>query len=145
MNQGKKFEKQIKASCDKQEIFIIRFNDTSLSWEHEDSSRFTPESPCDYLIYNKPYLFAIECKSTCYSSMSIQKLGETGKNYMVKSHQIQSLINFSLHDGVYAGLLVNFRNDSDISDNTTYFWPIDEVSDFLCFSPKKSLDRKSVV
>lgn len=49
MNDGKIFEKDWKDSAIKQEIFILRLNDSSLSWQHEKQSRFTVENPCDFV------------------------------------------------------------------------------------------------
>ena len=96
---------------------------------------------CDFIVYKKPILCPIECKSTCYKSMSIQRDPEDKSSKMIKLHQIQSLINASLADGCCPGLLLNFRNDEDINDNITYWLPIQGLSDFLVESDKGSINK----
>ena len=52
-NPGKKWEKNFKENALKQDLFIIRFNDSDLSFnENKDlRSKFTPKSPADFMIY----------------------------------------------------------------------------------------------
>ena len=52
-NPGKKWEQNFKENALKQDIFIIRFNDSDLSFnENKDlRSKFTPKSPADFMIY----------------------------------------------------------------------------------------------
>lgn len=142
-NEGKKFEKDIKESCENQKIWILRLSDSSLSWQHERTSRFTVDNPCDFLVFQKPNLFAIECKSTKYKSMSFSL--EPKEKAMIKAHQINSLINFSLIDGIYAGFILNFRNDEDISKGVTYWLSIQDFSDFVESSNKSSINRLDVI
>ena len=86
-NPGKKFEEDIKSSANIQNIFILRLNDSSLSWQPEKTSRFTAENPYDFIMFCEPNLFCLELKSTCYSSISIQRLPEE-KNKMIKIFEI---------------------------------------------------------
>lgn len=143
-NEGKKFEKDIKESCENQGIWIIRLSDSSLSWQHERTSRFTVNNPCDFLAFQKPNLFAIECKSTKYKSMSFSTNPDE-KSVMIKAHQINSLINFSLVDGIYAGFILNFRNDEDVSKGITYWWSIQDFSDFINNTDKQSINKLDVI
>ena len=55
-NPGKKFEEDIKSSANTQNIFILRLNDSSLSWQHEKTSRFTAENPYDFIMFCDPNL-----------------------------------------------------------------------------------------
>lgn len=52
-NPGKKWEKNFKEDALRQELFIIRFNDSDLSYNEnkELRSKFTPKSPADFMIY----------------------------------------------------------------------------------------------
>lgn len=143
-NPGKKFEEDIKSSAMMENIFILRLNDSSLSWQHEKTSRFTAENPYDFIMFFKPNLFCLELKSTGYSSMSIQRIPEE-KNKMIKLHQINSLTQSSLKDGVYAGFILNFRDDEDITNNDTYFLSIQNFNNFLVESDKKSINKLDVV
>lgn len=60
---------------------------------------------------------------------------------MIKAHQIKSLIEFSQHEGVFAGFILNFRNDSNIEDNVAYWMSIQNFSTFLAENDKKSINR----
>ena len=141
-NKGKEFEADFKQSCVNSNLFVMRIHDTSLSWMHEKESKFTAENPCDFLLYDKPNLFAVECKSTKYKSMSIQTdITDKDDKSMIKSHQINSLTNFNLYDGVYGGFLLNWRNDEDISDNRVYWLPIENFVKFLTTTDKKSINE----
>ena len=61
-NPGKRFEEDIKASANNQGLFILRLNDSSLSWQHEKTSRFTAENPYDFIMFCQPNLFCLELK-----------------------------------------------------------------------------------
>lgn len=143
-NPGKKFEEDIKNSAENQGLFILRLNDSSLSWQHEKTSRFTAENPYDFIMFEMPNLFNLELKSTGYSSISIQRNPEE-KNKMIKLHQINSLTQSSLHEGVFAGFIFNFRDDEDINNNYTYFMFISDFNTFLVERDKKSINKLDVV
>ena len=143
MNDGKIFEKDWKDSAMKQGVFILRLNDSSLSWQHEKQSKFTLENPCDFIQFSSGILYALELKSTKYSSISIQT--DVSENGMIKMHQINSLSNFSLFDGVCAGFILNFRDEEVEENNITYFLPIKNFNDFLVECGKKSINKKDIV
>ena len=143
-NEGKKFEEDIKNSAINQNVWILRLNDTSIPFQNS-GARFAAENPCDFLIYSNPNLIAIECKSTKYKSMSIQKSLEDDKNKMIKFHQINSLINFSQTDGIYAGFLLNFRDEDVIANGVTYWLPIEGFSNFLVNTDKSSINKLDCV
>ena len=139
-NKGKLFEGDFQQSCEKTGVFVMRLHDTSLSWQHELTSRFTVENPCDFIMFVSPDLYAIECKSTTYNSMSIQRTKDD-KASMIKMHQINSLTKFDKFDNVHAGFLLNWRNDDDVTDNVTYWLSIDGFNRFLDESAKKSINK----
>lgn len=64
---------------------------------------------------------------------------------MIKMHQINSLSNFSLFNGINAGFVLNFRDESVEDNNETYFLPIQNFNNFLVESGKKSINKKDVV
>jgi len=141
-NKGKKFENQFKISANKDGLFIIRLNDSSLSWEHEKTSRFTAENPCDFLLYYSGKLFPLELKSTEYQSISIER--ERGKKAMIKMHQWNSLSNFSLFEGVHPGFIFNFR-EKDSNQEETYFVIIQDFVNFMEESGKASINKTDVI
>ena len=52
-NAGKKFEQLWKQSAEKQDLFILRLNDSDMSFNpnKELRSRFTLKSPADFVLY----------------------------------------------------------------------------------------------
>ena len=149
MNKGKLFEGDFQQSAKNDGIWVLRLSDSSLSWQKEHTARFTVQNPFDFLMFEYPALFAVECKSTTYKSMSIQRGFESEsdkkKSAMIKAHQISALTNASLYDGIYAGFLLNFRNDEDIHDNITYWLPIEGFTRFLLENDKQSINKLDCV
>ena len=143
-NKGKIFEDDFKKSCEAQGLWVMRLNDTSLSWQKEKTARFTPNNICDFIVYRYPYMFLIENKSTTYKSIGIQRL-PTDAKAMIQAHQIFDLSNAGLIEGIIPVFLFNFRNDEDINDNFTYAMRINDFNDFLVESDKKSINRMDVV
>lgn len=146
VNKGKKFERQWKYSADSQEICCIRLNDSDLSFNKNRAyrSRFTVQNPCDFILYYNGNMFPLELKSTHYKSFSFQRDIED-KNSFIKLHQINSLVNFSQYDGVIPGFIFNFRDDEVITNEATFFLHIDNFSQFMCDSPKKSINKLDVI
>lgn len=145
MNQGKKFERNWKESSDFYKICTIRLNDSDMSFHQfkELRSRFTAHNVADFIQYYKGKLFAMELKSTEYSSISIQREPEE-ESKMIKLTQINSLVNLSQYDGVIAGLVLNFRQKDSVEEDT-YFLNIKDFSNFLVSTDKKSINKLDIV
>ena len=117
-NNGKRFEKNIKDSCEKQGILWERFIDGN-KWGggNAESIRFTPDSPCDGLLFDKGHLIYVELKTAQTGSISFNQppyIQPKGKQKpSIKAHQVKSLFDRVKYPGVNAGLLVEF------SDRTT--------------------------
>jgi len=141
-NMGKIFENNFKESAKKENIFIHRVKDNDLSFNGNSVSKFTTHNPCDFFLYLKPQMFALELKSTCYKSISIQRTPDDPEA-MIKAHQINSLIQMSLYDGVNSGFVFNFRNDENGKEITAYM-SIEKFSDFLVGENKKSINLNDV-
>ena len=141
-NVGKQFEKQVKLSCEKQNILCVRFNDTSTSYIKEKNARFTPKNVADFLMWFDRNLFFIECKSTEYSSMSFSTDPKESK--MIKAHQISDLSNLSLFDYVYPCFLFNFRS-KDSLDQDTYLMHISDFNNFIAKTDKHSINKLDIV
>ena len=111
-NPGKIFETNWKMRSEKQGVFCLRLHDSDLSFNpfKDYRSKYTVENPCDFIHFHKGHLFALELKSTKYKSFSIQR-EESEDSKMIKLHQINSLVNFSLYDGVEAGIYPQLRNN----------------------------------
>ena len=146
-NAGKKFEQLWKQSAEKQDLFILRLNDTDMSFNQnkELRSRFTLKSPCDFIMFYDGHLFMLEMKSTHSKSISFQREPDDGG--MIKLHQISSLSNAGLHDGVIAGLIINFRHEKDGEpySEDTHFWPIEAFNDYFVSNDRKSAKPIDIV
>lgn len=141
---GKKFENNFGDSAKKDGIFTHRLKDTDLSFNGNSVSSFTPPNKCDFYLFGniengRGTLFGIECKSTGYTSIGIQRTPEEPEK-MIKAKQIKSLIDLSLYEGIKAGFVLNFRDDnSNLED--TYYISIEDFNIFLDETQKKSINR----
>lgn len=114
-NAGKEFEKQFKASVPG-DVYILRIPDSAIGFNIEESSqRFAVKTPYDFVAFKKPYMYALELKSTSTNSVSFR-----GSSPMIKDHQVKAL-RAAAQKGIKAGLIINFRKS-----NNTYFVPIGE-------------------
>lgn len=144
-NQGKVFERNFGDSSKKDGFFTYRIKDTDLSFNGNSVSSFTHTNLCDYFIFANVVnglgnLFCIECKSTKYSSMSIETEPEKNENKMIKAHQLEGLIEVSLNDGMYGGFVLNFR-DEEKNTEETYYMSAKDMSIFLDETHKKSINK----
>jgi recombination protein U len=103
------------------------------------ATRFTLQNPFDSFIYYNGCLFPLELKSTQSTSMSIQR-EKADKGKMIKLAQITGLMDASVHPGVYAGFLLDFRG----SENT-YFLGISDFIRFLDYTQKRSINESDVI
>lgn len=143
---GKEFERQFKLSAEKQDILIVRLNDTELSFNPnlKRFARFTAKNPCDFIVYKYPNIFFLELKRTKYNSLSIQRTeDEDEKNKMLKLHQMNSLNHLSNYEGSYAGFIINFQPDDE--EEETYFLSVQNLLRFLCDSEKKTINKMDII
>lgn len=148
MNGGKLFETHFKDSAKTQGIFIHRIKDTDLSFNGNSVSSYTPKNPCDFYLFGnvkegRGNLIGIECKSTKYKSVSIQR--EKDQKAMITLDQINSLVNMAYHEAIYAGFLINFRDDDNFSFDDTYFIHIEDFSRFFKETDKKSINKLDLI
>lgn len=147
-NNGKKFEKNIQDSCDKQNVLFERYKDNGkFGFGENTMTRFTSENPCDGHMFFNGNLIYLELKTAKTSSMSFnqppteQIKGENKPS--IKAHQVNSLLKRSLFDGVYAGLLVSFsdrQNKSGTVQGGTYFIEINKWLAWAIDCGKKSMN-----
>ena len=90
VNRGKDFEKVIKEAFEK-------VPNTSVVRLHDQTNGFVGSAnPCDFLIYHRPCLYAIECKSVHGNTLPFSNISK---------FQWQSLLDMSAVDGVFAGVM----------------------------------------
>lgn len=117
-NNGKRFEQNIKDSCEKQGILWERFIDNGkFGFGESTDTRFSSENPCDGFLFYDGVIVYVELKTATTGAIShnqppmIQEKGKTKPS--IKANQVKSLLRRKKYDGVNAGLLVEF------SDRTT--------------------------
>ncbi|MDD4779033.1 MAG: Holliday junction resolvase RecU [Tissierellia bacterium] len=139
-NEGKKFEEDFKNSIDESKIYYYRLRDSASSFGGgNDSTRFSIKNDYDCFIYLSPNYFPFELKSKQNTSVGIQKTKEE-KGKDIKLHQIEGLTKASQYEGIYAGLLLNFR-----STEHTYWLDIKNFNRFNEGTNKKSINENDVI
>lgn len=145
-NAGKLFETQFKKSIP-DTMLLIRLNDSAQSFKKSKFARFTPKNPCDFLAFDtlSRTLYAIECKSTKYKSMSFEDVeSEEEQNKMIHAHQIESLTKFSKYDGVVGCFIFNFRDEKNDMERT-YYQDIEHFNKMVSSIHKKSFDEIDLI
>lgn len=147
---GKRFEQNIKKSCEKQGILFERFIDSNkFSTGGQEGIRFTPESPCDGFIYYKGNLIFVELKTAKTGAISfnqppdVQPKGKAKPS--IKSHQVKALLDRCKYDGVYSFLLVEFSDRETKKETIKGGCYLIDVRDFMGWAldcGKKSMNVK---
>lgn len=89
-NRGKQFEQLIREAFEK-------VPNTSVVRIPDQTNRFAGSAnPCDFLIYHRPCLYAIECKSVHGNTLPFSNISK---------FQWQSLLDMSQVEGVHAGVI----------------------------------------
>ena len=145
MNKGKQFESDIKQSFSKR-CFVYRLKDSAMSYSKNSNTKFTWDNPCDFFVFDSKnkILFAFECKSTQYKSMSVQTDENDDKSKMIKYHQIESLTNMSEYDGIVSGFLLNYR-DLENDMERTYFLNIKDFNNMMKQINKQSFNELDAI
>lgn len=126
MNPGKQFELDFKNSIP-ESVWYYRFKDGTSNWDNSDKSntRFQHKNISDCELYEFPYLFLLELKSTKEKRIPFT---------MVRDNQMKELSEASVKRGIIAGFIVNFREFEE-----TYFMPISQYNYY-----KGNFDSKSI-
>ena len=95
-------------------------------------------------MFHKGHLFAIECKSTKYKSMSFQIDKNDKSTKMIKYHQIDSLTDMSKYNGVRAGFILNFRDEVHNMERT-YFQDIKDFNNMCKKINKQSFNEMDLI
>lgn len=147
-NEGKRFEQNIKASCEKQGILFERFVDNGKFGFGESAiTRFSSENPCDGFLFFEGVIVYVELKTATTGAIShnqppmVQEKGKTKPS--IKANQVKSLIERAGYDGVEAGLLVEFY-DRETKTQTikggTFYIDIFDFIGWTVISGKKSMN-----
>lgn len=138
MNTGKKFEKNFKASVPK-DFYYLRLNDPAVGFTGGTSS-YAVSNPFDCLIYTGRMLHCLELKSKngaiTYWREDFEADGKK-HTFEIKKHQILGLQKAAGHEGVFAGIIVNFRHVGE-----TWYLPIASFLSYTGALDKKSINQK---
>ena len=115
VNRGKQFEGVIQECFEKiPEVSVTRIHDQTTGYKGSSNV-------CDFLIYHKPYLYAVECKSVHGNTLSIYSKSKDLKKPHdygnITNKQWEGLLEMSSVKGVKAGVLVWFID----KDETVFF------------------------
>lgn len=148
INPGKMFEAQFKESAQEQGLLIIRFKDSDMSFNKNKELRhtsFTTTNPADFFVYEYPYIYFLELKSTKYKSISFQR--EEEDKSMILLHQIRDLSNLKLYEKVQSGFVFNFRTEDEgiPYSEITYYMDIEDFVRFYVATDKKSIAPIDIV
>lgn len=148
-NEGKIFEQSFQESLEKEGLYVFRVKDNPSSFGGQSQSvvRFTLNNPYDFIVYQYPYYYALELKSTKSNAFSFNIWDKKDSNYvktaMIKKHQIEGLTKAIQYKGVISGFVFNFRNE-DSTKQETYFLSINDFNDFIKDTNKKSINKLDV-
>lgn len=141
-NDGKRFEENWKASCNKIDYLLTkRLNDNASAWSGGLKTRFASDNECDYILFDsrRCIFFALELKSTTHKSLTYWRedfMDESKKShFMIRKCQIEGLREWCEYENTVCGLLINF---SKISNDTFFV----DIRDFLSYT--QDLDKKSI-
>lgn len=143
-NNGKKFEKNFQESCKKSNVLFERFIDSN-KFGNNNASRFTPQNPCDGFMFSGNLIY-VELKSTTTGSLSYNvppNLKVKGKQFAIKPHQVQALMERSEYDGVYCGLIIDFsdrQTKTKFIQGGTYYIDINDFFIYALESGKGSIN-----
>lgn len=111
INRGKDFE-DIVQKC------FENVKGVSVTRLHDQTTGFKGSTnPCDFLVYHKPYLYAIETKSVHGNTFPIYSRNPKKKYGNISNFQWDTLLEMSQVKGVHAGILVWFID----KDETIFF------------------------
>ena len=141
MKIGKVFEENFKKSVPK-EYYFHRLKDQAVAFSG-GNSKFSTANPFDCMIYTGKNLHCIELKSKNGAiTFWREDLDHDGKKHTfeIKKHQIVGLSRAAEYNGVYAGIVINFRN----ADKTIYI-PIGRFTEFTENTEKNSINYKDAL
>lgn len=130
VNRGKQFEECI------HEAFIKHKNTSIIRLQDNMGGYAGVSNICDFIAYNYPKMYLLECKSTYGNTLSINSNNPKHKYGDITNNQWEGLLKQSHTYGVVAGVVVWF-----IDHDITIFVPIQALDD-LKKSGSKSLNVK---
>lgn len=132
MNQGKRFENDIKESVP-EHILLYRLNDAAQSFGRSGDLRFSLKNPFDYIMWdsNNRHLYALELKTVSGKSISFER--EKEDKGIIHYHQILGLNKWNEYNGVICGFVIFFREIEK-----TVFIEISDFNELISVIDKKS-------
>jgi penicillin-binding protein-related factor A (putative recombinase) len=138
-NPGKDFENDIAKSAEKRGIFCYRLRDqASASFGQTDENiRFSVRNICDFIAYEYPEQYLLECKSLLKSAVPFKSLKGKESDNRIRDMGLKSIA----HKGVLAFVIFNWRDH----DNLTVAVPALMVHEFIKYEGRPYCKtRKSI-
>ena len=125
VNRGKQFEDQVRAGLLKvPSTLVIRMIDPQ-------GGQAGVSNMCDFVVYNEPHQWILECKSCYGNTLSIHTNNPKNKYGAISNAQWEGMLKAIRVPGVVAGVLVWF-----IDHDKTLFIPIDVLEGLRCGGAK---------
>lgn len=116
VNRGKDFEKVFRECTERvPNVAVLRLND-------QMNGFYGSKNPCDFVLYNKPYIYFIECKSVHGNRLPFTNISD---------YQWQEMTKVAKVDGVVAGVICWY-----IDRDVTLFIPIETLNALKCNGAK---------
>lgn len=117
VNRGKDFEDFVKAGVEKvQGVYILRLYDPQ-------GGQAGVANPCDFIAYQRPQMYMLECKSTHENTLAIYTPNPKRKYGAISNTQWEGMLEAS-SEGVVAGVVAWW-----IEHDVTRFIPIQRLVD----------------
>lgn len=139
MNEGKKFEQDIKNSVP-EDVWYYRFKDGTANYEgtKNENTRFQATNICDLELYKKPQLYLFEAKSYTGKSISheaflLNQNKKKPKTLEERLKKVYEMVDAQQH-GIVSGYIINLR---DI--DKTYYLDADKVLNHILTADRRSI------
>lgn len=136
MNKGKVFENNWRKSVP-DDVYYCRLKDNASMFATD--AKYSLTNPYDCILFKEGTMFCLELKSTNNNRMSFEDKPKSAKNAIIHYHQIEGLRTAGKYNGICAGFVFNFRNDT-LGTEITYFQDIKDFDRMISVINKHSFN-----
>ena len=139
MNQGKRFEEDLKKSVPDYAL-LYRLPDPAQSFSGGKNTRFSRHNPFDFIIFSPTTrtLYALEAKTVRGKSISFERSKDDHAE--IHSYQIDGLNEWNVYDGTICGFVIEFR----VLEKTVFI-KIEDFNRLLEIIDKKSFNYNDLM
>lgn len=137
MNEGKKFEEDIKNSISEQ-YYIKRLKDGTTGGGNK-KIRLSSNNECDFIVFANEWLFLLELKSVAVKRIPLTPIRKDSKDHItaygnIKKCQLDGMMAQISKKHIEAGFLFNFRTVEE-----TYFVEVSKIQKYFIDEGKSSI------